>query len=83
MPGITVQVRLTGTLAERLGVRRAVALDAGATVDDLVAALGRDGGFEPGVLRGLAVVAGGSFLGRGRALADGEEVDVLVPAAGG
>ncbi len=83
MPGITVQVRLTGTLAERLGVRRSVALEAGATVDDLVAALGRDGGFEPGVLRGLAVVAGGSFLARGRALADGDEVDVLVPAAGG
>jgi molybdopterin converting factor small subunit len=83
MPGITVRVRLTGTLAERLGTRRAVALDAGATVDDLVAALGREAGYDDGTLRGLAVVAAGSYVARGRALADGEELDVLVPVAGG
>jgi molybdopterin converting factor small subunit len=83
MPGITVHVRLSGTLAERLGPRRSVALEPGATVDDLVAAIGRDAGFEAGGGRGLAVVAGGSFVARGRALADGDELDVLVPVAGG
>ena len=49
----------------------------------MVAALGREAGFEPDMLGGLAVVAGGTFLARGRALADGEELDVLVPVAGG
>jgi molybdopterin converting factor small subunit len=83
MPGLTVHVRLSGTLAERLGSRRAVELTAGATVDDLVAALGCEAGFEDGMLRGLAVVAAGAFLARGHALADGEELDVLVPVAGG
>jgi molybdopterin converting factor small subunit len=83
MPGLTVHVRLSGTLAERLGARRTLELEAGATVDDLVAAIGRDAGFEPGAVRGLAVVAAGSFLARGRPLADGEELDVLVPVAGG
>ncbi len=83
MPGITVHVRLSGTLAERLGARRTLELEPGATVDDLVAAVGREAGYAAGGLRGLAVVSGGSFLARGRALADGEELDVLVPAAGG
>jgi molybdopterin converting factor small subunit len=83
MPGLTVHVHLSGTLAERLGARRAVELRPGATVDDLAAAIGRDAGFEAGAVRGLAVVGGGSFLARSRALADGEELDVIVPVAGG
>jgi molybdopterin converting factor small subunit len=83
MGGITVHVRLSGTLAERLGSRRTLELARGATVDDLVATIGRDAGFEPGARRGLAVVAGGSFVARGHVLADGEELDVLVPVAGG
>jgi molybdopterin converting factor small subunit len=78
-----VHVRLSGTLAQRLGARRAVALEQGATVDDLVAAIAREAGFEPGELRGLAVVSGGTFVARGRAVADGEELDVLVPVSGG
>jgi molybdopterin converting factor small subunit len=80
---ITVHVRLSGALAARLGVRRTLQLGPGATVDELVATIGRDAGFEPAALRGLAVVAGGSFVARGRVLADGEELDVLVPVAGG
>lgn len=76
-------MRLSGTLAQRLGARRAVALAPGATVDDLVAALARDAGFDPAELRGLAVVCGGSFVSRGRPVADGEELDVLVPVSGG
>ena len=83
MPDVRVHVRLSGTMAERLGARRTVSLPPGATVDDLVAALARDAGFDPASLRGLAVVAEGSFVGRSRAVVDGDELDVLVPVAGG
>jgi molybdopterin converting factor small subunit len=78
-----VHVRLSGTLAHRLGARRTLALESGARVDDLVAALARAAGFDPGELRGLAVVSGGAFVSRGRPVADGEELDVLVPVSGG
>jgi len=78
-----VHVRLSGTLAQRLGARRTLALEDGATVDDLVAAVARAAGFDPGELRGLAVVSRGAFVPRGRTVADGEEVDVLVPVSGG
>jgi sulfur carrier protein ThiS len=70
-------------MAQRLGARRAVELAPGATVDDLVAALARDAGFDAAAMRGLAVVADGSFVARSRAVRDGEEFDVLVPVAGG
>ena len=76
-------MRLSGTLAQRLGARRAVALEQGATVDDLVSAIAREAGFDPAELRGLAVVSGGTFVPRGRVVADGEELDVLVPVSGG
>jgi molybdopterin converting factor small subunit len=78
-----VHVRLSGTLAQRLGARRTLALGQGATVDDLVAVLARDAGFDPADLRGLAVVSGGTFVSRRRPVADGEELDVLVPISGG
>jgi molybdopterin converting factor small subunit len=78
-----VHVRLSGTLAQRLGARRTLALEGGATVDDLVAALARAAGFDPRELRGLAVVSGGTFVSRGRPVAEGEELDVLVPVSGG
>ena len=83
MTSVRVHVRLSGTMAQRLGARRTVALTPGATVADLVAELARDAGFDPASLRGLAVVAEGSFVGRSRAVVDGEELDVLVPVAGG
>jgi sulfur carrier protein ThiS len=70
-------------MAQRLGARRAVELAAGATVDDLVAALAREAGFDAAAMRGLAVVADGSFVERSRTVRDGEELDVLVPVAGG
>ena len=76
-------MRLSGTLAQRLGARRAVALGQGATVDDLVSAIAREAGFDPAELRGLAVVSGGTFVPRGRVVADGEELDLLVPVSGG
>jgi sulfur carrier protein ThiS len=81
--GTTVTVRLSGVLAERLGNRRALELEPGATVEDVVAEVGSLAGLDPGALGGLAVVSGGSFLRRDRAVAEGEELDVLVPVAGG
>jgi len=83
MAATTVTVRLSGALAERLGSRRLLTLEPGATVDDVVAELGRLSDFDPAALRGLAVVSDGSFLRRDRPVSDGEELDVLVPVAGG
>ena len=78
-----VTVRLSGPLAERLGHRRAVELPRGANVGDLLAALSLGGDAGRPAADGLAVVAGGTIVPHGHALADGDEVDVLVPVAGG
>jgi molybdopterin converting factor small subunit len=83
MPAVHVTVRLSGVLAQRLGSRRTVELDPPATVEALLAQLAREAAFDADGLRGLAVVAGGRFLDRDRPLDDGQEVDVLVPVAGG
>jgi len=83
MAGMTVTVRLSGTLAQRLGNRREIEVASGATVDDVVAELGRLADVDAAALRGLAVVSDGSFVRRERPVADGEELDVLVPVAGG
>jgi molybdopterin converting factor small subunit len=83
MPGVQVTVRLSGRMAERLGNRRIVTLAAGAVVEDLVSEIAREAGFDPESTRGLAVVSAGAYVSRGRPLADGEELDVLVPVAGG
>jgi len=80
---VRVHVRLSGRLAQQLGSRRTIELDPGADVEDVIAALGREAGFDPGALRGLAVVSQGAFVSRDRAVSDGEELDVLVPVAGG
>ncbi len=80
---MTVTVRLSGVLAQRLGNRRAIELAGAPTVEDVVAEVGRLAALDPDALRSLAVVAGGSFLRRDRPVADGEELDVLVPVAGG
>ena len=80
---MTVTVRLSGTLAQRLGNRREIEVASGATVDDVVAELGRLADVDAAALRGLAVVSEGSFVRRERPVADGEELDVLVPVAGG
>ena len=82
MAPVTVTVRLSGPLAESIGPRRALALDDGATVDDLLEAVAREARID-GRAATLAAVAGGRFLARSQALADGDEVDVLVPVAGG
>ena len=83
MASLRVTVRLSGTMAQRLGSRRSVELGSGAVVNDLVVELAREAGFDPAALRGLAVVASGDFVSRDRPLADGDELDVLVPVAGG
>jgi sulfur carrier protein ThiS len=83
MAGIEVTVRLSGRLAERLGPRRTVSLAPGATAADLVGELGREAGLEPAATRGLAVVADGAFLARDHPLVHGQQLDVLVPVAGG
>lgn len=76
-------VRLSGPLAERLGHRRGVELERGATVRDLLDTLARDGRLAASETESLAVVAGGTIVPRGHALAEGDELDVLVPVAGG
>lgn len=82
MAPVTVTVRLSGPLAQSLGARRAVGMDEGATVYELLDAIAREAGI-PGHAGSLAAVAGGSFLARSHALADGDQLDVLVPVAGG
>jgi molybdopterin converting factor small subunit len=83
MAPLTVTVRLSGPLADTLGARRAVGMDEGATVDDLLEAIAREAGVDPGHTGTLAVVADGTFLAGSQALADGDELNVLVPVAGG
>ena len=80
---LRVTVRLSGPLAERLGPRRRVELPQGARVRDLVDALGREAGLEDGAAASLAVVRQGTIVPHGHALADGDELDVLAPVAGG
>lgn len=78
--GLTVSVRL----GARLGPgHRTVRLPAGATVADLLAALGPDLRLEAPRLDGVAVAIAGEVVGHGRALADGEVVVLVLPVAGG
>ena len=80
---LTVRVRLAGPLADALCARRSVGMDDGATVDDLLVEIVREAGVDGCHADSLAAVAGGSFLPRSRRLADGDELDVLVPVGGG
>lgn len=77
---LTIPVRLNGPLAELLGSRRSVTLPHGATADDLVRALRDEAGVD---LQNLAVSVGGRVVSGRTALADGVDVAVLVPYAGG
>jgi molybdopterin converting factor small subunit len=83
MAPVTVTVRLSGLLADSLGARRVLRMDEGATVYELLETIVQEARVDPGHASALAVVAGGSFVPRSRALADGDELDVLVPVAGG
>jgi sulfur carrier protein ThiS len=77
---ITVSVRL----GARLGPgQRTVRLPDGATVADLLAALGPDLDLDARQLASVAVAVAGEVVGHGRALADGEAVTLVLPVAGG
>lgn len=78
-----VTVRLSGPLAERLGNRLVVELVEGARARDLLEALALDGRLDDRASESLAVVLDGSIVAHDRTLSDGDEVDVLVPVAGG
>jgi len=82
MGSVTVKVRFSWPLAESLGPRRAIRVDEGATVGELLGVVVREARID-GRADALAATAGGRFLERSQALADGDEIDVLVPVAGG
>jgi len=80
---VHVAVRNTGALREALGPRRAVALADGATVADLLASLAAaDDGVADALGRAVVSVAG-TTVDRSRPLADGDEVALILPVAGG
>ena len=78
-----VTVRLSGSLAQRIGPRRVLELDEPVTVGDVLAALARDASLGIDSTRSLAAVAGGAVVSSEHELSDGDELDVLVPVAGG
>ena len=77
---VTVPVRLNGALAASLGPRVVLDLADGAAVRDLVEAIGTRAGTD---LPSVAVSVGGRLAGLDEPLADGAEVAVLLPVAGG
>ena len=83
MASLTVSVRLSGPLAASLGPRRSIGMEEGATVTELLEEVARAAGIDPDDAASLAATSGGSFLARSHALADGDELNVLVPVAGG
>ena len=78
-----VAIRATGPLRDALGVRRALTLPAGATVADALAALAGEAAMPAGLLDRAAVSIEGAIVDRGHALAEGDEIALVVPAAGG
>ena len=78
-----VTVRLSGSLAQRVGPRRILELEEPATVADALAVLARDASLGVESARSLAAVSGGAIVSSGHRLSDGDELDVLVPVAGG
>jgi sulfur carrier protein ThiS len=76
-----VSVRLNGPMATLLGPRRELELADGARVGDLLRALTDQAGVAPAP--GLAVSIDGTIVDAGRQLAEGDQVAVLAPVAGG
>jgi molybdopterin synthase sulfur carrier subunit len=81
---VQVQVRLGSGLATAAGTRRLrVELPREATVDTLLARVGE---LEPGIAPALGSalpVVKGAHASRAQTLADGDEVALLIPVAGG
>ena len=78
-----VSIRSTGPLRDALGPRRALEVQAGATVADALSLLGEEAAVPAGLLDRAAVSIGGAIVARSQALAEGDEVALVVPAAGG
>jgi sulfur carrier protein ThiS len=76
-----VSVRLNGPMAALLGPRRELELSDGALVSDLLATLAGEAGVAGAP--GLAVSIGGAIVDATRPLAEGDQVAVLSPVAGG
>jgi molybdopterin synthase sulfur carrier subunit len=83
-PAVHVHVRLGSGLATAAGTRRMqVELPGEATVDALLIRVGE---LEPGIAGALdsaLPVVRGTHASRAQALADGDEVALLIPVAGG
>ena len=78
-----VQVRIGGVLRDSLGQRRAVTLEPGATVADLLHALAREAGVPAETLARVAVARAGAIVPATQELAAGDELSVVAPVAGG
>jgi molybdopterin converting factor small subunit len=81
--GISVAVRVGGPLRDVLGQRHVIVLPTGATVQDLLAELARSAGAPAETVERVAVARSGAMVPRGERLADGDEVAVVAPVAGG
>jgi sulfur carrier protein ThiS len=76
-----VSVRLNGPMANLLGPRRELELADGAHVSDLLRTLAELAGVTG--IPGLAVSIDGTIVDATRPLAEGDQVAVLAPVAGG
>lgn len=83
-PEVRVRIRLNGALVSRLGRDRlALELPAGATVGDLVRTIGAESPEAVSLIERAVAVIGGRHVPLAQPLADGDEVALLLPIAGG
>lgn len=80
---VHVAIRTTGALRDVLGPRRALSLPDGATVADLLAFLGALDAAAADALGRAVVSIAGATVDRCHTLADGDEVALILPVAGG
>ncbi len=81
---LTVNVRFSAALAQTAGTPRLqMSLSEGATVGDLLEGLAAAQPDLAGRLAHLVVAVGGRHVGRDEPLHDGQEVVLVMPAAGG
>ena len=81
---LTVNVRFSAALAQTAGTPRLqMSLAEGATVGDLLDQLAVAQPHLAGRLSHLVVAVGGRHVGRDEPLQDGQEVVLVMPAAGG
>lgn len=81
---LTVNVRFSAALAQTAGTPRLqMSLPEGATVGDLLDQLAAAQPHLAGRIPHLVVAVGGSHTGRDEPLRDGQEVVLVMPAAGG